>query len=188
MSRATRRVGAHSGLSLGGASGSSRNPSSTSANRKIPRRPLPDRLQAGTRPSSRAADNAETRPRKGLFRIGRALRNVRAWCVRNFRLSRVKHTTNVSGAARCAGPWLGRVSITAPPRTWVVATAQNDTLLREYVAYCTAQAQPLWGATRRLQDAAKPSPRLRQHAFREAPFWEAFAPPFSSATRGPIDA
>jgi soluble lytic murein transglycosylase len=178
MSRALVALALILGLSLGGASGSLAQSSKHQRKSKKPKMP-PCRTgcKLDTPAPQVAADTPEDEAaEKELSELARALRNGAPGAYEKLSAFAVKHTTNVSGAraALALGYEEYSKNRAAQGLGWLLK-AQNDTLLREYALYWTAQAQRALG---RNADAYKMLQTIQRDyantALRE-PLLEAFA-------------
>lgn len=179
MSRSLAALMLIFGLSFGGAFDAVAQSSKHHRKAKKPKSP-PCRTgcKAETSAPQVAADTPEDEAaQKELSDLARALRNATPGAYEKLSGFAVKHTTNVWGAraALALGYEDYSKNRTAQALGWLIK-AQNDTLLREYALYWTAQAQRALG---RNTDAYKVLQTVQQDypntAMREQ-LLEAFAP------------
>jgi soluble lytic murein transglycosylase len=154
----------------------------SSQHKRKPKKPKAAPCQTGCRPETTApsvtADTpAEEAAQKELSDLARALRNGVPGSYEKLSAFAVKNTTSVWGAraALALGYEDNSRNRNAQALGWLLK-AQNDTLLREYSLYWTAQAQRALG---RYADAYKVLQTIQRDypntAMRE-PLLEAFAP------------
>ena len=154
----------------------------SSRQKRKPKKPKAAPCQIGCRPETSAPKVAAETPadeaaEKELSDLARALRNGVPGSYEKLSAFAVKHTTSVWGAraALALGYEDNSKNRNAQALGWLLK-AQNDTLLREYALYWTAQAQRALG---RYADAYKVLQSIQRDypntAMRE-PLLEAFAP------------
>ncbi len=125
-----------------------------------------------------AADTPEDEAaEKELSELARALRNGAPGAYEKLSAFAVKHTTNVSGAraALALGYEEYSKNRAAQALGWLLK-AQNDTLLREYALYWTAQAQRALGRNAEAYKALQTIQHDYPNTAMREPLLEAFAP------------